>query len=541
MGFQRFFVSLLVGSAIVWGARDTGTVDQAAARVELLASQARAAVRPEFRMLAAQALKDRYPELANKFVQAVLAEVRSKDAIDPQVLQSLAEIAPEETIALLPGLKTGSDRIVINALFKSNQSRRAVDLYRASLAKDQPRVDVAPGLFRALSTEDPGEAKKLFTEMLAAFSFDTARPHDLYTLINSAVAIAPIAPGLAADVCDRIVTIASASDYGKDARPAVSATFQVGEARIVTTNWRDTLLVAAGARLLAVAPERFAKRKEVFAKWNLAGPISMKGLSMGARPDVNAGSSPELMISERIGKIRSLSDDERPRAVLELAQAIHALPKGSKLGLANGLANLATEGDNGQEAMNAVAASLGEGIEENAPPASAYLELAKLIRYEHTRKPFSDPSLDAADAVLTLRERIHQESGFSLTSMDGKTYSLEALRGKIVLLNFWATWCPPCRKEMPDMEALYRRFRQKGLVVLAVSDEDRETVAGFLAKQNYTFPVLLDPGRKTTDAFSVEGIPKSFIFDAQGQLVAEAMDMRTERQFLDLLKEAGLQ
>jgi peroxiredoxin len=125
--------------------------------------------------------------------------------------------------------------------------------------------------------------------------------------------------------------------------------------------------------------------------------------------------------------------------------------------------------------------------------------------------------------------------------MDGKTYSLDALRGKIVLLNFWATWCPPCRKEMPDMEALYRRFRQKGLVVLAVSDEDRETVAGFLAKQNYMFPVLLDPGRKTAGAFSVEGIPKSFIFDAQGQLVAEAMDMRTERQFLDLLKEAGLQ
>lgn len=91
------------------------------------------------------------------------------------------------------------------------------------------------------------------------------------------------------------------------------------------------------------------------------------------------------------------------------------------------------------------------------------------------------------------------------------------------------------------METLYRRFRQKGLVVLAVSDEDRETVAGFLAKQKYSFPVLLDPGRKVHDAFNVEGIPKSFIFDADGKLVAQAIDMRTERQFLDLLKEAGLQ
>jgi peroxiredoxin len=88
---------------------------------------------------------------------------------------------------------------------------------------------------------------------------------------------------------------------------------------------------------------------------------------------------------------------------------------------------------------------------------------------------------------------------------------------------------------------LYRRFQKKGLVVLAVSDEERETVVGFLAKQNYTFPILLDPGRKVNDAFGVEGIPKSFIFDAEGKLVAQAIDMRTERQFLDLLKEAGIE
>jgi peroxiredoxin len=167
--------------------------------------------------------------------------------------------------------------------------------------------------------------------------------------------------------------------------------------------------------------------------------------------------------------------------------------------------------------------------------------LATLIRYEHTRAPFADPALDAADAVLALRERVYQGNGFTLTSMDGKTYSLDALRGKVVLLNFWATWCPPCRKEMPDMETLSRRFEKQGLVVLAISDEDRETVATFLSKQKYTFPVLLDPVRKANNAFGVEGIPKSFIFDREGKLVAQAIDMRTERQFLDLLKEAGLQ
>jgi peroxiredoxin len=132
-------------------------------------------------------------------------------------------------------------------------------------------------------------------------------------------------------------------------------------------------------------------------------------------------------------------------------------------------------------------------------------------------------------------------SGFTLTALDGKTYSLDTLRGKVVLLNFWATWCPPCRREMPDMDKLYQRLASKGLVVLAVSDEKRETVEGFLAKQNYTFPVALDEGRKVNSAFGIQGIPNSFLFDREGKLVGEAIDMRTERQFLEMFKAAGLE
>jgi peroxiredoxin len=540
MGFQQTFVHLLIGSAVGWAAAETGAVDQAAARVEQTTSQSSADLRPEFRLLAAQALKDRYPDLARKFAQAAFAEVGLNDAISPRLLRSLAAIAPEETIALLPRLQAGSDRVVISALVQSGQSRRAAALYRQSLAKGQPSVDVAP-LLTALAKEIPDEAKKLFADMLAAYSFEGAKPYELYRLISCAMAIAPIDPELAANAYDRIVAAAAAPDYGKDAMPPISATFQMGAAKIVTKSSRETLLVAAGARLRVIAPDQFAKRKEVLSAWDLSGPLTVKSFTMGT-PRVESGEvSQELSISTRIGKLRSLSDAARPKEVLELARAILALPKGSKSGLAESLASLSTEGDNGSEAMNAVAAALGAGIQEDAPPARAYVELASLIRYEHARAPFSSPALDAAQAVLELQERIRQEAGFSLTSLDGKTYSLAGLRGKIVLLNFWATWCPPCRKEMPDMEALYRRFQQKGLVVLAVSDEDREIVTGFLAKQNYTFPILLDPGHKTNAAFSVEGIPKSFIFDAQGKLVAQAIDMRTERQFLILLKGAGLQ
>ena len=108
-------------------------------------------------------------------------------------------------------------------------------------------------------------------------------------------------------------------------------------------------------------------------------------------------------------------------------------------------------------------------------------------------------------------------------------------------MNFWATWCPPCRKEMPDLEALYQRFQSQGLVILGISDEEADKVRPFVKDQGLTFPVLLDPGRKAHEAFAVDGIPKTFVYDRTGKIVAQAMDMRTRNQFLQLLAKAGLE
>ena len=248
-------------------------------------------------------------------------------------------------------------------------------------------------------------------------------------------------------------------------------------------------------------------------------------------------------IQKSMGQIRGLATDaERGKVVAKLAADIKTLAAGrEKLSLASSLSNLATEGDLGKEALDGVAGALAQALHETDGSAANYVELAKLVRYEHVTPPAADPALDAATAVLALRDQVLQETGFTLTALDGKVYNLDALRGKVVLLNFWATWCPPCRKEMPDMQKLYDRFEKKGLIVLAVSDEKRETVEGFLAKQNYTFPILLDPDRKTNTAYYVEGIPKSFLFDREGRLVGQSIDMRTESQFLQMFKSAGLE
>src|SRR5207249_2641458 len=105
-----------------------------------------------------------------------------------------------------------------------------------------------------------------------------------------------------------------------------------------------------------------------------------------------------------------------------------------------------------------------------------------------------------------------QKANFTLADLTGQAWTLTDLRGRVVLLNFWATWCQPCRKEIPDLNVLQRRFKAQGLVILGIDDEDAGKAAPFAAAQKMAYPVLLDPGRKVNDLFQVTGIPKTFIY-----------------------------
>lgn len=93
---------------------------------------------------------------------------------------------------------------------------------------------------------------------------------------------------------------------------------------------------------------------------------------------------------------------------------------------------------------------------------------------------------------------------------------------------------------MPDLDALYKQFKDQGFVVLVISDEDLGKVQPFIDQYHYNYPILLDPERKVHEAFSIEGIPKSFVYDREGKLVAQPIDMRTRGQFLQMLAAAGL-
>ena len=117
-------------------------------------------------------------------------------------------------------------------------------------------------------------------------------------------------------------------------------------------------------------------------------------------------------------------------------------------------------------------------------------------------------------------------ANFKLEALDGSTVTLEQLKGKVVFLNIWATWCGPCREEMPSMETLYDELRtNRDFVMLAVSQDTkgRLVVAPYVEKNGYHFKVLLDPENKVGEAYDVSGVPETFIIDREGRIVAHHM------------------
>ena len=130
-------------------------------------------------------------------------------------------------------------------------------------------------------------------------------------------------------------------------------------------------------------------------------------------------------------------------------------------------------------------------------------------------------------AIITLpsqtlaKEDKHIASDFTLKDLDDNDVSLHQFRGKYLLINFWATWCGPCKIEMPSLEALYQRFKNKNFALLAISNDmfGASIVKPFVKANHLNFTILLDQRLKASNAFGVTSLPSTFMIDPKGEII----------------------
>jgi cytochrome c biogenesis protein CcmG/thiol:disulfide interchange protein DsbE len=128
------------------------------------------------------------------------------------------------------------------------------------------------------------------------------------------------------------------------------------------------------------------------------------------------------------------------------------------------------------------------------------------------RGPVSPSEIDKLERTMA--------PGFSLKDLSGRTITLSSLKGKVVLLNFWATWCPPCISEMPVFNRLYKEMRSRGLEIVAISaDRSEGYLRDYVSKHSLDFRVLYDEDRTVTKQYKVFSMPTTFLIDKNGVIV----------------------
>ena len=128
---------------------------------------------------------------------------------------------------------------------------------------------------------------------------------------------------------------------------------------------------------------------------------------------------------------------------------------------------------------------------------------------------------------------------FNLKDQCGVTHSLENYKGKVIFLNFWATWCPPCKKEMPDVESIYKEYgeNKKDVVILGINSEKENEVKKFLKDKGYTFPTVIDENSEVMRKYFIQAFPTSFVIDKEGNVYGYVMGGLTKEQIRQVIEE----
>lgn len=160
-----------------------------------------------------------------------------------------------------------------------------------------------------------------------------------------------------------------------------------------------------------------------------------------------------------------------------------------------------------------------------SPRSARRIILAALVLLAQPRWSFAEDPFSALNLIKPSRPVAAKD--FSVAGLDSRPLRLSSFQHKVRLLNFWATWCLPCKDEMPAMERLYRRYQGRGFTIIGISiDTNRQAVEPFVKHLGLTFPIGLDPKLVVANDYTVRSLPSSFLVDRGGAIVAIALGPR---------------
>jgi thiol-disulfide isomerase/thioredoxin len=247
-------------------------------------------------------------------------------------------------------------------------------------------------------------------------------------------------------------------------------------------------------------------------------------------------------IGDQISTLANLTDDARAGKIKELSPRILQQPSKYVVSLAVNLVNSGAEGSE-RDTLQTIATTLA-GALRKAPVIDqrddVYLTLARLVRYNHLEASLDNSRYRSEMKQLEDSDRERAKVDFTLADLDGRNWTLKQLHGSVVLVNFWDSWCEPCRREIPGLDELHKRFGDKGLVILTVFAEDAAALRRFVSQRKIGTPALIDPGQKVKQSLHIQGSPASFVYDRDGKLVAQAFDRPAMSGWRDMLARAGL-
>jgi len=535
----------LTGCLILFSGACIGaeTIPALVERIWNLAAQEQTESSIDTRLRAAQILMPSEPKLAEKFLASGMESLRAHPEVERNRNITTCVVAldvPDGVKVLLEG----TDRIeaynqLLWHLASRGQLDRALTILKTGItrgvAKDFDKLWGFGRVMQPLTSSNPIAAAELFGDLAKAAREGNAQADlaaVLGRILEAFVRARQSKPAEVAGALRLLIPVVTNPEFPGPGSNVPAVDRQFGALKVEIRDPHQAVLFRFGTYVHILAPEVYQESSTLFEPWdeamrsNQIAPI----FSRLAQPNF---SGPRLdfrraPLAEALAAIEGISKNG------DKIDAYEALIERSDLSLKQRAEIL-------EGARELIRAGLPARLKDGWQSSVNFHQTARQIRWAGVRPDSDHPSLRAKLALMDLEDAVQPGFDFTLREPNGKLRKLSDERGKVVLVNFWATWCLPCRAEMPIFSRLYRDWGPKGLSVLAISDEAPEIVTSYEKQFQYNVPVLLDPTRKVFDHYRVHGIPDTRILDRSGRVVASFGSLVSEEEIVRALRTAGLE